>query len=194
LSNSKNCAIVLDFDGVMTSLDVDWKVLHAGIEAKLNLTFDSFADFFERNYGSLEFERVSDLVKQTELEAVKRSEPYSDVLPALEMIRNEGSKAYISSMQSRDVLNYFLEKFELVSYFESWLGRENGGSKRSQLEQIKNSVSKKKEYSSVGNRLYLVDDLARNISVGRNLGYESILFKREKNSKNLVDIVASLLE
>ncbi len=192
MSNS-NHAIVLDFDGVITTLNIKWKDLHARIETEVNLKFSSFADFFEKNYGSLEFERVSEIVKQSELEAVKLSELYSDVVPALEVIRNKQSKAYIASMQSRDVLNSFLRKFELVSYFESWLGREDGGSKKSQLEQIRNSVEKSKEFSSIGSKLFLVDDLIRNISIGRMLGYEAILFKREKNSKNLIDTVRSLL-
>jgi hypothetical protein len=91
--NQKNWAIVLDFDGVITTLDIDWTKVRNEISSALNIEIDSFANFFEKNFGNSEFERVNESLKVREFSAVKRAEPYADVKPALEFIQENMAHA-----------------------------------------------------------------------------------------------------
>lgn len=186
--------VVLDFDGVITSLNIDWKLLRQDISQSLNLDIVSFASFFEEKYGSYDFDRVSDLVKGKEFEAIKSAEPYSDVLPALKLLKASASQTYIASMQSIDVLEDFLRRFQLYYFFKAILGRENGGSKRAQLAQIKEREQGESKGEGMINQLnpVLIDDVQRNVIAARNLGYNSILFQRRRNNiASLVDVIKS---
>jgi phosphoglycolate phosphatase-like HAD superfamily hydrolase len=197
LSSGELYLFVLDFDGVITTLDIDWKLLKENISKSLNLDIPSFASFFEHKYRSHDFERVSEIVKRKELEAIKVAEPYSDVLPALKLLEKKESRTYIASMQSIDVLEDFLRRFELFHFFKAVLGRENGGSKKAQLAEIKDLEQNESERKGIVNRLYpvLIDDVRRNVIAGRGLGYDSILFRRlGNNTPSLVDIVKTLIE
>lgn len=195
-----NCfAFVLDFDGIITTLEIDWKSLQNQISATLNLKIDSFADFFEKNYGTEEFAKVSEIVKEKESQAARLAKPYSDVTVALRFLQENNSWAYVASMQSVEVLNYFLRKFDLVPFFKVVFGRENGGCKRSQLQQIRkleydgqNGREKRKTGRKSAN-LVLIDDLQRNVIIGTELGYDSILYRRGENSSSLVDVVKSVI-
>jgi phosphoglycolate phosphatase-like HAD superfamily hydrolase len=195
LSADELYLFVLDFDGVITTLDIDWKLLKENISQFLNLDIHSFTSFFEEKYGSQDFERVSEIVKRKELEAIKVSEPYSDVLPALELLEKRASRTYVASMQSIDVLEDFLRRFQLHHFFKAVLGRENGGSKKAQLAEIKQR--EQSERKGIVNTLYpvLIDDVQRNVIAGRGLGYDSIHFRRiGNNTPSLVDIVKSVIE
>jgi phosphoglycolate phosphatase-like HAD superfamily hydrolase len=186
-----NAVFVLDFDGVITTLDIDWKKLRNEISSDLKLKIDTFAEFLEKNFGNDEFERVSELVKQREYLAASKAAPYPDVKPALQLIHENAIHAYIASMQSIEVVNFFLRKFEIDSYFTQVLGRETYGSKRAQLDQIRN-IERQQRFSSLPN-LVLIDDMKRNIVVAQELGYSTILFKRGEGLPTLVDLVMSAI-
>jgi phosphoglycolate phosphatase-like HAD superfamily hydrolase len=182
---------VLDFDGVITTLDIDWNKLREGVSSVIGANIRSFGEFFAENYPSAVFEKVSDLVKKEELAAARESQLFSDVRPALETIRLNSSKAYVASMQSIDVVKYFLEKNAVQSYFARVLGRESGGSKRGQLEQI---IEMERQGGVIGRtNLLLIDDSRRNIKVGKDLGFTSILFKRSDSFLTLNDLIKSLI-
>jgi phosphoglycolate phosphatase-like HAD superfamily hydrolase len=183
--------VVLDFDGVLASLEIDWLSLRQEISAALNIEIDTFADYFGQNFGKSDFERVSELVKKAELSAAQNTEPYSDVRPALESLRTKGVDTFIASMQSIEVLNYFLKKHGLNPFFVEVFGREFEGSKRAQLEQIRRIQQKGKPLLAPS--FVLIDDAKRNTVLASELGYTPILFDR-CDGASLVDVINSILE
>ncbi len=184
--------LVLDFDGVILSLDIDWPGLRQEISAALEIKIDTFASFFEENFGKSDFERVSELAKKVEFSAAEKAAPYPDVQPALELLRTREIKTYIASMQSIDVLNFFLQKQGISSYFVQVWGRESGGSKRFQLEQIKKI--EQQDSHGLEPKFVLIDDAKRNTVLASELGYAPILFKRDSNGISLVNVVKSVIE
>ncbi len=176
---------MLDFDGVIATLDIDWRNLRKQISKKFDLEIESLTKFFEENFGTQQFELVSQEVRVAELGAAQKAKPYSDVAPSLEYLAEHRIKTYLASMQSIEVVNSYLKRYGWGHYFLRVFGREQGGSKRVELETIK-----KEEKTG---KLILVDDMKRNLSAARELGYNAILFRRP-TKPSLLALVKSLVE
>jgi HAD superfamily hydrolase (TIGR01549 family) len=183
-------AIVFDFDGVITTLEIDWDGLRKQISSKLGLNIQAFAEFFETSYETEKFYEVSDMVRQCEQIAAEKAILYPDVPEALDLLQeSKGIQCYIASMQSIEVLDCFLKEHSLLSRFVGILGRENGGSKKAQLKQIMQSV----EHEARNIAFFLIDDSSINVMVAMEMGYEAIFFRRKQSAKSLVDLVGELI-
>ncbi len=181
---SNSSVFVLDFDGVITSLDIDWSRLRGEVSNVLGVKITTFLDFFETTWGTPVFSRASEMVKEHELEAAHRAKPYPDVASALEILRQKKNTAYIASMQSNGVLDYFLGAHNLLQYFKETLGRESAGSKRRQLEHIA-------QIEGLSANAVFIDDSRKHVATGKELGFRSIYFRRGSGSPTLEELIIS---
>ena len=65
--------IALDFDGVITSLEIDWKAAIRQASTIAGYDVRSLILFYENNFGALIFEKVSSEMEKIELEAAMKS-------------------------------------------------------------------------------------------------------------------------
>jgi HAD superfamily hydrolase (TIGR01509 family) len=170
-------AVALDFDGVITNLDVDWDdaIHQASKTAGYNLK--SLILFYENNFGTPLFNKISGEMEKIELEAIKKAQPKPYVEQFLEKVSSAQCHVYVVSMQSQKVVQTFLEQHELAKYFKEIITREKCPSKKAQVELI----SKQTGFSH--EEILLVDDSKRNVSICKELGVVCFLFDRKQNQK-----------
>ena len=176
----ENAVLVLDFDGVVAKLNVDWMKVYSRVSEIAGYKVTDLITFWKNTYGTSIYDKANKIIEEYEMEAISKSEIYDDVIEALELFKG---RKYLASMQSQKVLEIFLEKHNLRKYFYEVLGRERFGSKRKQLEHI---LEREK-----GNKVYFIDDLKRNIDSCNDLEIECILLKRWEG-ETLLDIIKIL--
>ena len=163
--------LVLDFDGVVTKIELDWYRVRREISSILNIKIESFTRFFEENFGTITYKLVSDLLEKYEREALQNAKPYPDVEPTVKLFQGN---SIIATMQTETLVIEFLEKYNLRSYFRKILGRNRFCSKASQLSYIK-SV-----FGDQYNRIIFIDDSIYNYNLCITLGLQCYLIRREK--------------
>jgi phosphoglycolate phosphatase-like HAD superfamily hydrolase len=159
----------LDFDGVITRLEIDWDYVRAKASEAIGVRIESLNTFWGETFGTSLFRRVSALVEEYELQAVSKSRAYEDVKPALESF---DGPIYLASMQSEKAINVFLNRHFLRRFFKEVLGREHFGSKGRQLLYIRGVEGE-------GDEIFLVDDSRRNVETCEKLGIRCILLDRK---------------
>jgi phosphoglycolate phosphatase-like HAD superfamily hydrolase len=170
--------LILDFDGVITDLDVDWELVYREVSKLSGYTIDGLLTFWENCYGTELFNSSSEIIEKHELEAISKATLYDDIKPALKSF--EGP-IYIASMQSHKALEAFFNRYDLKHFIKEALGRNNFGIKRRQIQYIINKEQGNKD-------IIFVDDLLRNGDDCSDLGINFILFNRKKGD-NLVKVV-----
>jgi HAD superfamily hydrolase (TIGR01509 family) len=182
--NLQSKVFILDFDGVITTLGIDWKDLLGKASRHAEIRISSFLDFFDKTWGTEKFQGVSSLVEQYELEAAMKVEPYADVKPALELLKQRNHLLYVASMQAASSVDYFLRKHEMEKYFKEVVTREKTGSKRRQLEYVK-----EKEANTEAKDFIFIDDSRRHILSYADLGFTCVYFNRQESGKTLLQVV-----
>ena len=162
--NVKITAVALDFDGVITSLDIDWRAAIRQASAIVGYDVKSLLLFYEEQFGKPLFEKVSGEMEKLELESIKKAQLLPYVKEALTQLSEKGIDLYIVSMQTEKVISEFLNKHELSGYFKEIVTREKCSTKKAQVEYVL------KSYNISPNQLLLVDDLKRNIVSCAELG------------------------
>jgi len=173
--------LVLDFDGVITNLNIDWDMVRTEVSRAVGFKVDSILAFWENYFGNKLFGIVNEIVEKYELEAALRLTPYDDVKPALESFKGV---AYLASMQSEKVTSLFLDRHDLRKYFREILGRIRFGSKTRQLEYV---MSRERTCENV----VLVDDSKRSIESCHKQGLSCILLNREAGD-NLLNVIRNI--
>ena len=100
--------IALDFDGVVTNLNIDWKSAIGLASAIAGYDVKSLLTFFEASEGKPIFQTVSREIEKLELEALKNAELTPFVKDFLQKISEMHIDLYIFSMQSAVVVKKFL--------------------------------------------------------------------------------------
>ncbi len=170
-------AVALDFDGVITNLDVDWDDAIRQSSKIAGYKIKSVILFYESDYGTPLFKKISDGMEKIELEAIKSAEPKPYIQEFLEKINQSQVQAYVVSMQSEKVLKTFLQQHGLTEYFKDVITRERCPSKKAQVELIG------KETGFSPKEILLVDDSRRNVSICQQTGIGCFLFDRKQNAK-----------
>jgi phosphoglycolate phosphatase-like HAD superfamily hydrolase len=173
--------LILDFDGVILNLNINWNVVLAEVSRTVGFKVDSMLVFWKDYFGTKLFDVANDIAERYELEVAANLTPYDDAKPALESFKGT---VYLASMQSEKVINFFLDKHDLKKYFREILGRSRFGSKARQLQYIM-----AKERTS--EKVVLIDDSKRNIEICNTLGLSWILLDR-KGGGNLLDAIKSI--
>jgi FMN phosphatase YigB (HAD superfamily) len=167
--------VALDFDGVITNLDVDWN--HAIRLASQIAGYDvkSLLTFYETSHATPIFYLVSREIEKLELEALKNAKPTPFLEEFLDKILKANAEIYLVSMQTADAVENFLKQYNIAHCFRETLTREKFPSKKAQLEYILNCLGVKPE------EVLLVDDLKRNIVQCKELGIECFYFKKSQD-------------
>jgi HAD superfamily hydrolase (TIGR01509 family) len=167
--------IALDFDGVITNLDIDWNsAIHlastiAGYNVKSLLTF------YEASHGTSIFKTVSREMEKLEQEALKHAQLTPFVAEFLQKVSETRTETYMVSSQSAPAIEEFLRKHGLARYFKEILTRERFPDKKAQIEYILDK-------SRVGpDEVLLVDDSKRNITKCKELGIKCFYFTRRQD-------------
>ncbi|MEM2074056.1 MAG: HAD hydrolase-like protein [Nitrososphaeria archaeon] len=174
--------LVLDFDGVIVKLNVEWPKVYSKISELAGYPVTDLITFWKNMFGTELYEKANKIIEEYEMNALPKSTIYPDVHGALKIFNGT---IYLASMQSQKVLESFLEKNELKAYFKEVLGRERFGVKRKQLEYI---LEKER-----GNKIYFIDDLQRNIDNCDDLNIKCILIRRSEG-ETLLQKVKEILE
>jgi phosphoglycolate phosphatase-like HAD superfamily hydrolase len=172
--------LVLDFDGIITDLNVDWKLVISKLSQHFGHEIQNLIIFWKESFGTEAFNESSKLVEKYELKALSKARPYDDVEPFL---KSFNGRKYVASLQSQKVLDLFLEKYGLKRHFTQVLGRDNFGCKRRQLEYI---IKREKDKDII-----FIDDSLTNILECENLKVHKILFQREKGI-TLLDLLPKI--
>jgi phosphoglycolate phosphatase-like HAD superfamily hydrolase len=173
--------LILDFDGVITTLNIDWITVREEVSKSVGFRVESMLEFWERYFNTELFNLANKIVEKYEFESIMKAKPYDDVKVALQSFNG---LIYIASMQTEKILNIFLQKHGLKDYFKEVLGREKFGSK---LRQVRYIIDKE----SNARRIIFVDNSRRNILSCQALGIEYILFNRRAGD-NLIQLINNL--
>ena len=179
--------IALDFDGVVTNLDIDWYAAIRLASTIVGHDIKSLITFYEASHGTPIFQTVSKRIEQIEMEALKDAKLTPFIREFLQKLSEMHVETYVVSMQSALVVKKFLSEHDLTSYFKDIVTRERYPSKTAQVTRVL-------EKSGVcPSRVLLVDDSARNISKCKELGVVCFHFPRQQNSRRTREMWNSIL-
>ena len=170
---------VLDFDGVITELGIDWGLVKSVVSSIAGFKVLSLAEFFREHFRTELFFRVSNALKPFELGAAMRARPSPCIGSVLKVLKEGCLSLYLASLQCREVLDYFLSKHHLGYYFTEVFSREGFPSKREVFKHLL-------ELWGLPPASFLViDDSARNITYCRELGMKCLYVRGLKGSQIL---------
>jgi HAD superfamily hydrolase (TIGR01509 family) len=165
--------VALDFDGVMANLDLDWKAAIRQASAIAGYDIKSLILFYEQQFGTPLFEKISCEMEKLELQALKTSPILPYVKESILKIAKKNVDLYIVSLQSSRVIKTFLEQNGLPGYFKEIVTREKCPGKKAQVEYVL------KQTDVSPNDLLLIDDAIRNIKMCSELGVACFHFQNK---------------
>ena len=180
--------VALDFDGVITNLNVNWDAaLHlASTAAGYNI--ENLIPFYEATYGTPVFQKASKLIEQLELEALKDAELAPYTVEFLEKLAELKVAIYIVSMQSMHVVKQFLNKHGLSAYISDVVTRDKCPSKKAQVLYVLEKSRVRPE------QVLLVDDSAGNITNCKVLGISCFHFEKQQNPQKTKEMWDAILK
>jgi beta-phosphoglucomutase-like phosphatase (HAD superfamily) len=180
-------AVALDFDGVITNLDVDWKAAIRQASVIVGYDIKSLLTFYEASQGKPIFHTVSREMEKLELQALKNAQLTPFIEDFLQKICEKQIGMYVVSMQSAQVVKMFLRQHELTGYFRKIITRERCPSKKSQIKHII------EETGIHPSEILLIDDSKRNITSCQELGIMCFHFTRQQEPRKIKDLWSSIL-
>jgi len=184
-------AVALDFDGVITNLDIDWNAAIRQASSMVGQDTKSLLTFYEKNFGTSIFQKVSSEMEKIELEASRKAQVLPSVTEFLRRLSQKKVEAYVVSMQSFKVVKGFLDQNGLTGFFKGIITRERCPSKKAQVECIL------KETRNSPEQILLVDDSKRNINLCKELNVRCFYFQRNQGlneSKQTWNKVLNLID
>ena len=178
--------VVLDFDGVITFLDIDWGYVRSLASDAAGFEVGSLLDFWRDYFGSELFFRVSELVEDFEVEAARAAVPVSEVAELIREAAGRGVKVYVATMQSEASVIRFLRKHGLINYVTDVLSREDLPTKKDMLKHILEVEGVRPE------EVVFVDDSEKNIASCRELGVRCV--HARGNLGHVAELVRELLK
>lgn len=190
----KITAAALDFDGVISSLDIDWKAAIRQASAIAGYDVRSLLLFYNDQFGTPLFEKVSNAMEKLELEAINKAQLLPYVKEALDQLTEKGIDLYIVSMQTTRIIREFLLKNGLFNYFRDIVTRDKCPSKKAQVEYVLTN------HKIHPNQLLLIDDSMKNIDACNQLGIAcfhfqektALLFKHGAAREEWIRVLANL--
>jgi len=179
--------IALDFDGVVTNLDIDWNSAIRLASTITGYDVKSLITFYEASEGKPIFQTVSRQIEKLELEALKNAKLTPFITEFLQKISERHIDMYIVSMQSARVVKKFLGEHGLTCYFRDIITRERYPSKKAQVTYLLDNSGVRPD------EVLLVDDSARNVSKCQELGVKCFHFARQQNSRKNREMWNSIL-
>jgi len=169
-------AVALDFDGVITNLDINWDAAIRQASSIVGQDIKSLLTFYEKYFGTTIFQEVSSEMEKIELQASRKAQVLPSVEEFLRKLSQKNVEAYVVSMQSSTVVNGFLDQHGLTSFFKGVLTRETCPSKRAQVECVLKETGNRPE------QILLVDDSKRNINLCKEINITCFHFQRNQGT------------
>jgi len=135
-SRGRVSVLVLDFDGVVTRLPVDWQRARREVSRVLGRPVASLTRLLASLWGTEEYFLASRVLERFEREAAERAAPFPGVEPALQLARGHGSEVYLATLQPRAVVEPFLRRHSLLGYFHGIVTRDDHPGKEEMLRTI----------------------------------------------------------
>jgi phosphoglycolate phosphatase len=165
--------LILDFDGVVLDLAVDWDRLRDDIvercraRFRAEVRFDSLERGFEelRRLGSEAVADVGVLIGRRERDAVPRSPLRADFLRLLERWR--GRPFAVCSSNSRDAVGDAIERMDARARFGTIVGREDVRRLKPAPDGLRLALEREGVEAA---RAFFVGDLATDVEAGRAAG------------------------
>lgn len=179
MENRLTPVLVLDFDGVLVSLDINWAHVRQEVSKALGIPISSLNVFWEQYHGTEMFKKANDIAEKYEFQALERAHPKEDLGAALS---GWSGRCYIASLQSEKVLKLFVERFKLQPYISEMLDRIAFGSKKRQLEYVMLKEGR--------DNCVVIDDSKINQKMCAELGLRCIPFNINKD--RIHDIISKL--
>jgi len=180
-STRKVKAVALDFDGVITNLDIDWNAAIRQASEIVGHDIKSLITFYENNFGTPIFQKVSNEMEKIELDTLTTAQASPFIEEFLQKLSEKKVEVYIVSMQSFDVIKKFLEQHGLTGYFKGIIARERCPGKKAQVAFIS------EETGISPNQVLFVDDSKRNINNCKELGVACFYFQRKQKPRETRD-------
>jgi len=174
-------AVALDFDGVITNLDINWNAAIRQASEIAGYDVKSLLLFYEKCFGTPIFQIVSSEMEKIELEAIRRTQVLPFVKESLQKLSEKQVQVYIVSMQSFRVVKEFLDQHGLASFFKDIITRERAPSKKAQVECLL------KETGNIPNQIMVIDDSKKNINICTELGVICFYFQRKQNPREAME-------
>ena len=174
--------LVLDFDGVITSLDLDWGRVKEEVSRAVGFRIVRLRRFWCEYFGTGLFRRVNELVKRYEVEALGRAEPFPE---AASLILGACGRAriYIATLQPREPVAEFLERHGLRRCVAGILTREEFPNKKEMLRWVLENEGVEPRH------VLFIDDSEDNIEQCRELGINCFHVDRDRAGQNLLEIL-----
>jgi HAD superfamily hydrolase (TIGR01509 family) len=169
-------ALALDFDGVITNLDIDWNAALQLASRVKGSEVKSLLTFYKTSHDSPIFQEVSKQMEKLELKALENAEPTPFLTEFLKEISEMQVETYLVSMQTATSIEKFLRRHDLTRCFKEVLTRERFPSKNAEVQYI---MDKTRLSPS---EILLVDDLEKNITSCRELGIRVFHFIRRQEA------------
>ena len=168
---SKNLCIILDFDGVLTKLDVDWKLVIKKVSQLLGKEIHSLYEVILRYWRTSIYNDISNVIEEFELKSLEKAY----LIPNLDELRElaQLGTLCIASLQSRRVIELFLRRYNIHHFFKIIMTRDDYPRKYMQVFKIVNELQVNPRYT------YLIDDLERNCDECVEIGINCIVFSKE---------------
>jgi phosphoglycolate phosphatase-like HAD superfamily hydrolase len=177
--------LVLDFDGVIVDLDIDWAKVRREVSLAVGRKISSMNEFWRDSFGTDEFLTGSKIAERYELDAISeiKQQKITEISRALETARAPPSPTvcYVASLQSEAVLNAFFGRNGLSNFFVEVLGRCSYGSKKSQLEHIRKLHN--------DSRVIMIDDSGPVQGICEELGIEYVRFRSKDDLGSMMSSV-----
>ncbi len=189
----RQCNVILDFDGVITRLEVDWRRVAEEVSRRTGLIFESMLNLLPRIWNTELYRDVDEIIETFELEDVREKTVDSEVVECLSRL-SKFFALHIATMQSRRVVEYFLRKHDLMKYFKYVLTRSEYPRKVYQVRRIIELANARPE------QVYLIDDLERScdecveeLGINCLILSSSVTSSRYPTFRRLRDVVDYLL-
>ena len=185
---SKNLCIILDFDGVLTKLDINWKIVIERVSNVLGIKISSLYEIILKYWRTSLYNIISNVIEEFELQSLNNAK----LIPTIEELNklSKIGKLCIASLQSRKVIEKFLKKYGIENYFEKIMTRDDYPRKYMQIFKIINELNVSPENT------ILIDDLERNCDECIEIGIKCIIFGKEtqkytyfKSFKEILDYI-----
>lgn len=184
---TSKCVLVLDLDGTIVPLAVDFDALRVeirrllGVDHPLRPLGESLCSL---NVDEELKKQAWALIERAELESIERIDPDSlrENVEAIKRVSGLGVQVVLVTMRSTNTLRPLLEKLGLINMFSEIITRDISPSRLRQLEIVK--------LHHLGDKLLFIGDTAYDEEAARRLGVE---FYRVYSFKDLPQAIAQAL-
>ncbi len=160
--------LILDFDGVVTCVKVDWRYVRARLSEILGRRVTSILQLLREEFGTPTHRVVSSFVRYFEEKGLRDSRPTSFALKYIPAALNAGLRVWVATMQESGTADSFLRRWGLRKYLVGVLGRESFSCKAGMVRHVM-------MVEDVGDGdVLMIDDSLRNVAEVSALGVRCV--------------------